>query len=514
MARELETARGAQRIAELRLSILRKDFENYVQGGVRSHWNDDKAGVMDFITQVDPQSRAEILSRLLARCYEEQQIHRLPALLGRYSEGPALIGAIAQSFLAASRRAPGGGNSAAVAEGGASGSEDAGVRRDTGPEGQVTAPEHAGEVAGGRGANAGSGGGGDGSAGDESSTDAATQTDSDLAAAFAGPSGGGPGQPPLGRRHSLLGGDGARIRTAPDFRRRSSLSQGGPGLQLTWRGSYIYMPTKKFAAPSAMKAPLAAAATTTHSNSEEDEDLADDAAQGIARGQVGVGGLDGEAGEGKVGRGVRFREAAEDGSANAASVRMLGKLIAHVYEEKVLAGDVSQREGRPAEDARAFLKHFFFRRYGLQSMAAKQHRVHLRRLRKMQNESLRLRSFAVVMGLADGLPYSPAVAAFFITALGRTLRPHAGIVEALAGRECLVELDKCSTVTVQLGSAKRRHALTRCARLHSRAQTPTRTPYQHTATRHPRSRARSHAHGAACLQAPAQAPIGPRAACC
>ncbi len=85
-------------------------------------------------------------------------------------------------------------------------------------------------------------------------------------------------------------------------------------------------------------------------------------------------------------------------------------------------------------------------RYGLLSMAAKQHRVHLRRLRRLRDESLRLRSFAVVMGLVDGLDYSPAASAFFLAALGRTLRPHAGIVEALAGRECLIELDKCALV--------------------------------------------------------------------
>ncbi len=80
-------------------------------------------------------------------------------------------------------------------------------------------------------------------------------------------------------------------------------------------------------------------------------------------------------------------------------------------------------------------------------MAAKQHRVHLGRLRRLRDESLRLRSFAVVAGLVDGLDYSPTASAFFLAALGRTLRPHAGIVEALAGRECLIELDKCALVS-------------------------------------------------------------------
>ena len=478
MARELESRTDAQRIAEMRLTILRKDFDAYCDNGVRSHWNEDRGKVMEFLTHVDSASRMEILHRLLARCEQEQQLAGLAAFISR-NQGSQLVDAAVRSF------------QAAVTSGAASLTSETPAQKGDHPEAAASLPaartnglaeQAAGQAGLGPDQGIGLGLGGT-QAEPIARADASMQTEADLGAAALGGDGGGRAArlspaSAIPRRNSMLAGSSMRIRTAPDFRRRRSSLSLGPGgapagLQLTWRGSYVYTPTKAFVPPSALKksGSSASSRSTAHSASEDsDEDAAEQpedpgrAADDGARGAAGAGGstgralggrraredaaFDGPAAEagGKPGREVRFREA-EDAGAKAASVRALGKLIAHVYEEKTLADDVSRREGRPPEDARSFLKHFFFRRYGLLSMAAKQHRLHLRRLRRLRDESLRLRSFAVVMGLADGLDYSPAAAAFFLSALGRTLRPHAGIVEALAGKECLIELDKCCLVT-------------------------------------------------------------------
>ncbi len=383
MERELESKVGMQRIAELRLDMLRTDFKAYRDNGVRAHWNDDRPAVIDFIVQTDLQARTEILHRLLARAVAEGHLPTVARTLAQAPGGPGLLAALSDNFRAAAA-------AAATVAGADAGIDNLGVA-EAGRGGVEPLPSGAGAQGdGGAHAAAGPDPGGAPTQRADAQTQTAPAAGSGAVDDIGGILDGGPGRRSptsglLGRRNSLAAVV-VRVRTAPDFRRRlSSVSGQGEapaGLQLVWRGSYYYTPSKAavrapIGTPSPKQQPAAvAAAAAAASSSEDDEGAQGDSAPasagaaGAARPRRGRAAREAAAFDhaaetdgagGGVEREVRFREA-DDPAARAASVRMLGKLIAHVYEEKALADDVSAREGRPAEDARAFLKHFFFRR--------------------------------------------------------------------------------------------------------------------------------------------------------
>mmetsp|Transcript_57084 Transcript_57084/g.133948 ORF Transcript_57084/g.133948 Transcript_57084/m.133948 type:complete len:293 (-) Transcript_57084:272-1150(-) len=117
------------------------------------------------------------------------------------------------------------------------------------------------------------------------------------------------------------------------------------------------------------------------------------------------------------------------------AVKTLGQQIAGIYEAKVVADGLDDKQGRKRGALPDFLKNYLIRQYGLKSIAMKNLQNMAAGVRKEWESSLRLKVFGTVSGMIDDDKYQEGHCDVLCEAL-KNLFATDQIKERLSDRDC------------------------------------------------------------------------------